>query len=149
MNSRTAGLAAAGIFFLVGGGQAYLALDLSRGTLAEPGPGLFPFIVGILMCVAALTCLRPMIRERNPIAFDFAKALEPSLLVAALVAFIVLLPRVGFVLPAMLLQVVTLQVFGMRGAWRRLLLAAVTTAVAVVVFEILLDVRFPAPSWIS
>ena len=148
MNSRAAGLAAAAMFFLIGGGQVYLALDLSRGTLAEPGPGLFPLLIGTLMIVASLTCIWPALSERNPVRFDMRGDAPRFLaLVAAFVAFILLLPRVGFILPSMLLQLVTLQVFGMRGLWRRLAVAAAITAVAILMFETLLDVRFPTPSW--
>ena len=59
----------------------------------------------------------------------------------------VLLPRVGFILPSLILQMVTLQVFGMRGMWRRMAVAAVTTTAAVLLFEKLLGVQFPTPSW--
>lgn len=148
MNSRTAGLAAAVMFFLIGGGQIYLALDLSPGTLAEPGPGLFPLLVGTLMGAASLLCVWPAIAERNPVKFDLrGDATRLTALVAAFVVFILLLPRIGFILPSMLLQSVTLQVFGMRGLWRRLAVAFVITVAAVLIFETLLAVRFPTPSW--
>ena len=148
MNARAAGLAAAVMFLAIGVGQTYMALNLPRGTLAEPGPGVFPLLVGVLMSAASLACLLQAILERNPIGIDLRTgAARPAVLVAALAAFLVLLPRVGFILPSLLLQAVTLQVFGMRGAWRRLALAAVTTAAAVLIFETLLGVQFPTPSW--
>ena len=148
MNSRTAGLTAAVMFFVIGGSQVYLALELSRGTLAEPGPGLFPLLVGVLMCAASLSCLWPAMLEPNSVKFDLrGDAQRLAVLVAAFVAFIFLLPRVGFILPSMLLLLVTLQVFGMRGLWRRLAIAAAITAAAVLIFETFLAVRFPTPSW--
>lgn len=148
MNSRTAGLAAAVTFFSIGVANVYLALDLSRGTLAEPGPGLFPLLVGTLMVAASLLCVWPAISERNPAGFALrGNAPRLTVLVVVFVAFIVLLPRIGFILPSMLLQSVTLQVFGMQGTWRRLAVAAAITAAAVLVFEVLLGVRFPPPSW--
>jgi len=148
MNSRTAGLTAAVMFLAIGAGQLYMALDLPRGTLAEPGPGVFPLLVGALMSAASLACLLPAIIERGPIEFDLRTSMaRPAALVAALAAFLLLLPRVGFILPSLLLQVVTLQVFGMRGVWRRVAVAAVTTAAAVLIFETLLGVQFPTPAW--
>ena len=148
MNSRAAGLAAAVMFLVIGSGQFYMALALPRGTLAEPGPGVFPLLVGILMCAASLACLAQVIFDRNQIEFNLlADAARPAVLVVALAAFLVLLPRVGFILPALLLQLVTLQVFGMRGAWRRLAVATATTAAAVLIFEKLLGVQFPTPTW--
>ena len=148
MNSRAAGLTAAVLFLVIGSGQVYLAFDLSRGTLAEPGPGLFPSLVGGLMIAASLSCLWPAFAERNSVKFDLrGDAVRLITLALAFAAFILLLPRVGFIVPSMLLQVVTLQVFGMRGPWRRLAVAAAITAAAVLVFETLLEVRFPTPSW--
>ena len=148
MNSRTAGLAAAVMFLLIGSGQIYLSLALPRGTLAEPGPGVFPLLVGVLMSASSIACLVLAIVERKPVEFGLhADAARPAVLVAALVAFLVLLPRVGFILPSLLLQVVTLQVFGMRGIWRRLAVAAVTTAAAVLLFQTILGVQVPAPTW--
>ena len=148
MNQRTAGLAAAVLVMLIGGGQIYMSLALPRGTLAEPGPGVFPLLVGTLMCAASLVCLAHAIFDRNqPESSLLADAARPAALVAALAAFLVLLPRVGFILPSLLLQVVTLQVFGMRGVWRRLALAAAITAAAVLLFQTLLGVQFPVPSW--
>jgi hypothetical protein len=148
MNSRAAGLAAAVMFLLIAGGQVYLALDLSRGTLAEPGPGLFPLIVGTLMGAALLLCFWPAVSERNPARFDLrGDAARLTVLVSVFALFILLVPRVGFILPSMLLQSVTLQVFGMQGLWRRLAVAAAITAAAVLIFETLLAVRFPTPSW--
>ena len=148
MNQRTAGLSAAVLFLLIGGGQIYMSLALPRGTLAEPGPGVFPLLVGTLMCAASLACLAHAIFDRNQLeASLLADAARPAALVAALAVFLVLLPRVGFILPSLLLQVVTLQVFGMRGVWRRLALAAAITAAAVLLFQTLLGVQFPAPSW--
>lgn len=148
MNSRTAGLAAAVLFLVIGSGQIYMSLALPRGTLAEPGPGVFPLLVGVLMSASSLACLVLAALERNPVRSDLlADAARPAVLVAALAVFLVLLPRVGFILPSLLLQMITLQVFGMRGVWRRLAVAAATTAAAVLLFETLLGVQFPTPSW--
>lgn len=147
MNSRTAGLAAAVLFLVVGGGQIYLSLALPRGTLAEPGPAVFPLLVGALMSAASTVCIVRAVLGRDAVTFDLAGWARPAALVAAFTVFLLLLPRVGFILPSLLLQVATLQVFGMRGFWRRAALAAATTAAAVLVFQTLLGVQFPTPSW--
>lgn len=148
MNARTAGQIAAGLFLVIGGGQVHLALGLPRGTLAEPGPAVFPLLVGAATCVASLCCLVLASVEAEPARFDVrANAPRLAVLVAAFVAFIALLPRIGFIVPALMLEMVVLQAFGMRGAWRRAAAAAAITAAAVVLFEVLLDVRFPTPSW--
>jgi hypothetical protein len=136
------------MFLVIGIGQTYMALDLPRGTLAEPGPAVFPLLVGALMSAASLACVVHAILDRNPIHFDLRSGTaRPVVLVAAFSAFLVLLPHVGFILPSLLLLLVTLQVFGMRGAWRRVAVAAAMTAAAVLLFETLLGVQFPTPTW--
>lgn len=148
MNSKLAGYAVAILLLGIGAGQIYFALRLPGGSLSEPGPGVFPRLIGGLLCAASLGYLVQVFLERNLVALEQSLDIKrPAVLVAALVAFAVLLPRIGFVIPAILLQVLTLQVFGMKGPWRRLAIAATTTAVAVLVFQLLLGVRFPEPSW--
>ena len=139
---------AGAVFLFLGGGQLYMALNLQRGTLAEPGPAVFPLIVGFLMSAASIACLLQAVLERKSVDLNLrADGARPAVIAAAFVVFLILLPLVGFVLASLILQVVTLQVFGMRGAWRRVALAAITTATAVLVFETLLGVQFPTPTW--
>ena len=56
MTARLARALVALVFLLLGSGQIYLSLHLPGGvglSIAEPGPGLFPLMVGALMCAAA------------------------------------------------------------------------------------------------
>ena len=50
-----------------------MALNMPRGRLSYPGPGLFPMIVGIFLIATALGCLLqevlPRKRRRGPVGF--------------------------------------------------------------------------------
>ncbi len=153
MSARHAGVIAALAFLLLGSGQIYLSLRLPGGvglSAAEPGPGLFPLLVGGLMCAAAALNLVQVLLERGSEKFDLRKnARDIALLVGAIAAYIVLLPRAGFVISAFLMLFATLSLYGMPGVWRRAAVAAVVTLVALAVFRMLLGVNFPSPAWFS
>ena len=152
MSARLAGLLAGLVFLLIGSGQIYLSLRLPGGlgiSAAEPGPGLFPALVGTLMCLAALAHLvQTWIAERETRSAQKAPV-DIVLLTATLAAYILLLPRAGFVVSAFTLLLGTLSIFGLPGWWRRLLIAAAATAVSYFVFTWGLGVSFPQPSWFN
>ena len=56
MSARLSGVLAGLVFLLIGSGLIYLSPRLAGGlglSAAEPGPGLFPMLVGAMMVVAA------------------------------------------------------------------------------------------------
>jgi hypothetical protein len=151
MTARHAGVLAALLFLLVGSVQIYLSLRLPGGvglSLAEPGPGLFPLLVGALMCAAAILDLVQTWVELGSDRLDLRKgSRDIALLVSTLAAYIVLLPRVGFVISAFLMLFATLSLFGMPGTWRRVAAAVLITLVSFVVFTKVLGVILPTPTW--
>jgi putative tricarboxylic transport membrane protein len=151
MTARLVGVTTALAFLLLGSGQIHLSLRLPGGigaSAAEPGPGLFPLLVGVLMCASAVLHLIQASLAADSGDIDLRRgARDIGLLLASIAAYIVLLPRVGFALSAFLLLLATLSLFGMAGAWRRLGMAALVTLVAFMVFTMLLGVKFPAPTW--
>ena len=73
MSFRIAGVLSALFFLLLGSGQIYLSLRLPGGlgiSVAEPGPGLFPLLVGGLMCAAAVLHLVQAMAEQGTDRFD-------------------------------------------------------------------------------
>jgi putative tricarboxylic transport membrane protein len=153
MSVRHAGVLAALIFLLLGSGQIYLSLRLPGGlglSAAEPGPGLFPVLVGALMCAAAVLHLVQAWVEQGIDRLDPRKGSSGiALLIGAIAAYIVLLPRVGFAISAFLMLFAALSLFGMPGPWRRVAVAAAVTLVSFAVFTMLLGVNFPAPAWFN
>jgi hypothetical protein len=155
MSSRLAGLLTALTFLAIGGGQVYLSLRLPNGlgiSAAEPGPGLFPALVGALMVAAAAAHLVQVLLDRDKEAVPENARRAPvdiMLLSGAIAGYILLLPRAGFTLSAFLLLLATLSIYGMPGLWRRVATAAATTAVAYAVFTLGLRVNLPASTWFS
>lgn len=151
MSGRISGLLAALFFLLLGSGQMFLSLRLPGGigiSAAEPGPGLFPLLVGGLMCLAATALLIQVWADRSASKGDgHAAPIDIVLLVATIVGYILLLPRAGFAISAFLMLLATLSIYGMPGVWRRVATAAAATLLSHLVFTLALGVKMPEPRW--
>lgn len=97
------------MFIVVGGGFAIGALNYSFGSSARPGPGYFPFGLGILLailgCMILFEALTIETEDGEPIG---AFAWKPLFIILAAVAgFGFLLPRLGLVITLPLLVLVS------------------------------------------
>lgn len=105
----------AAVLLVVGAGAALLAWRLDVGTAEEPGPGMWPLIVGIAMvALAAAQLLRPT--ESGPVERFTADTWIVAVGVVSLLAYTALFERVGFEIPTVALLVVWLRVLG-RESW--------------------------------
>jgi hypothetical protein len=97
------------MFIVVGGGFAIGALNYSFGSSARPGPGYFPFGLGVLLAILGgmilFEALTIETEDGEPIG---AFAWKPLLIILAAVAgFGFLLPRLGLVITLPLLVLVS------------------------------------------
>jgi putative tricarboxylic transport membrane protein len=124
-----------GVFFVV---QAYL---LSLGEFSRPGPGLWPFLIGLVLIGAAiLVLLTDSGADHEPFA---PAARNVAFGVAGLAVFITAFTYLGFILPGLATFTCWLR-FLARESWRTaLVLAVVLTAVFYVLFVPVLGVPFP------
>lgn len=128
-------LVAAGVSAVIGSWQ------LSLGELNSPGPGLWPFIVSVAVTIAAVALVLfpdaavPESWTRRTAAIAGG--------VGSLCVFVVLFEAIGFLVPAFLMLLLWLRVFG-REPWRWTVPLALGGAVVLhVVFAGLLGVPFP------
>lgn len=153
MNARSIGLLTAVFLLLLGSAQVLLSLRLPGGlgvSAAEPGPGLFPAVVGALMVLASGFHLIQTVLDRSDTDSEVDRSpIDLILLIGTLSGYILLLPRAGFLVSAFLLLLGTLSIFGMPGFARRAVTAALMTAVSYFIFTQALRVNLPAPTWFS
>ncbi|NYI78822.1 tripartite tricarboxylate transporter TctB family protein [Nocardioides panzhihuensis] len=130
------------VALVVGIGGAVLSYGYGMGSLRQPGPGMWPFVVSIaiaLMAAALLVVGRGL--------SDSEKFTRSSVLPAVgLVTFIVLamlMPVIGFEIPSLLLCVVWLRFLGGE-TWRSTIITSVLT-VAAFYFLFLYGLRIPLP----
>ncbi|NYE36022.1 hypothetical protein F4692_001126 [Nocardioides cavernae] len=112
----------------IGVAAAFLAYGYGLGSLRRPGPGLWPFVVAILIVVLGAVLL---VVGRH--LDDTEKFTRASLLVlvgaATFVALGYLLPLIGFEIPAVLLGIVWLRFLGGE-SWRSTIVISVLTTAA-------------------
>lgn len=143
-----------GLFFLtLGSLEMYLSQKLPGGlglNAAEPGPGLFPIIVGFVMFFAASVLLVENMRSDPDV--DTAPNQIPRdiiLMVLTIAMYIFLLPRAGFFVAAFLLLIGSLSIFDMPGWMQRIGTALVATLLSFAIFTLVLNVKMPNPSWFN
>lgn len=151
MSRQVPSLLAGLVFLLVGSGQVFLSLRLPGGigiSAAEPGPGLFPLLVGGMMSFTAVALIFQTWQVRSDEGSErHAAPVDIVLLVTTIAGYILLLPRAGFAISAFLMLMGTLSIYGMPGFWRRIATSAAATIVSHLVFTFLLGVNMPEPTW--
>lgn len=96
------------MFILAGVGFAWGATNYNFGSAARPGPGYFPFGLGVLLAVLgaaiALKALTVPTKDGDPIGSFAWRPL--GLIVAAVVVFGLVLPKLGMILSLPLLVLI-------------------------------------------
>jgi putative tricarboxylic transport membrane protein len=130
----------------IGLGGAVLAWGYGLGSPAEPGPGLWPFLVSVVIAVLSAILLVVGRGLGDSEAFTRSSWL-PVAGIVTFVAFGLLLPLTGFEIPALVLSVIWLRFLGGE-SWRN---TAVISVVTVAVFYVLFlyGLRIPLPHLIS
>jgi hypothetical protein len=137
-----ANIASAIVVAAIGVAGTVGSLALGLGSPADPEAGLWPFMISVLLIVlgAALALFGRKV-------LDAEKFSRSSLQVAAglvsLVIFTLLIGRIGFEIPALLLNVVWLRFLG-RETWRMTIVLSVAITVAFyLLFVLALNVPIP------
>lgn len=130
----------------VGVGGALLAFNYGLGSLREPGPGLWPFLVSVLIAVLSAVLLVVGRGLTDSEAFT-RKSVLPVVGAITFVAFGLLMPLTGFEIPALILCVIWLKFLGGE-SWRNTIVISVVT-VAAFYLLFLYGLRIPLPHLIS
>lgn len=128
-------LAAVGVVAIV------LSIGYGLGSGTRPGPGLWPFIAAVLMLGSTVVvAITDTLDDYEPWGKESVRTL---IALASLVVFAVLFTLLGFTVPAMLLMLLWLRMFG-RMRWLTAALLAVVGAIALfMLFDVLLGVPMP------
>jgi putative tricarboxylic transport membrane protein len=122
------------------------ALDFPRGTMDQPGPGLYPLFVGTLLVIASIgSIVTDLVKPaQGELEIPKGKPLGRGLMVlGASAAYVLLLPYAGHLLSSIVLVFVVLQTMGLT-SWPMKI--GVTIAIALgsyYLFDILLMVPLP------
>lgn len=122
---------------------------LPLGTVEQPGPGLFPLLVGAFLLAGGIAFLFQCLpREPGASAFlPSAARRRVAGVGGTLVAFCLLLPWLGYGVTALGLLVALLRLFGLAHWGAAGGVALVATAASYYLFAVVLGVPLPAGVW--
>ena len=138
------------VLLAAGGVYLTLALRLPFGVVARPGAGFYPVIVAVFAIVVALAATGSAFRRapHSEAAAELGAAARRRvrISVAALAAFCLALPWVGYPAAAFAFVAIVLHYLGAR--WTTALLTGVlSSAGSYALFVALLDVPLPRGPW--
>jgi hypothetical protein len=135
-------LGAAVVTGLIGLAGLVGALKLGLGQLTQPGPGLWPFVVSVVITVLSVVLALTGRHGTDTEKFSRAGVLT-AIAVLTLVLLAFALPLIGFEIPSLLLTFVWLRFLG-KESWRSSIVISVGTVVAFyVLFVLLLQIPLP------
>ena len=140
-----------GLFWLlIGLFVSGMGIKFSLGTFNYPGPGFFPFLVGLILSSLSLGILILAVKERSPNAHftewpDFGRKVFITL--AVLFAYSFSLEYLGYIIGSILLMIYLFKVPGAQRWWFSTFVTVVTIALTYYVFGVLLQAQFPKGSF--
>jgi putative tricarboxylic transport membrane protein len=130
----------------IGVGGAVLSYGYGLGSFNQPGTGLWPFIVSVLIATLSAVLLVVGRGLTDSEAFTRSSAL-PAIGVVTFIAFGLLMPVTGFEIPALVLCVIWLRFLGGE-SWRNTIVISVLTTAAFY-FLFLYGLQIPVPHLIA
>lgn len=133
------------------GSALYLvqATRLPLGSAEQPGAGLFPLLVGAFLLAASAAHLLQDLRRSpgTPLLPSAETGRRVMGVVAALGAFCLLLPWLGYGVTALGLLLAVLRLFGLARWGMTAAVALVATVASYYLFAVVLGVPLPAGVW--
>lgn len=133
------------------GSALYLvqATRLPLGSVEQPGAGLFPLLVGAFLLAASAAHLLQDLRRSpgTPLLPSAETGRRVMGVVAALGAFCLLLPWLGYGVTALGLLLAILRLFGLARWGMTAAVALVATVASYYLFAVVLGVPLPAGVW--
>ncbi|MGI3211777.1 tripartite tricarboxylate transporter TctB family protein [Roseovarius tibetensis] len=136
---------AGGVSIAIGAGVVLAGMDYGLGTPRRMGPGFFPVVLGGLMAFVGLLILFGAIRDRTPMP---SIAWRPFIIMpCAIVAFALLLPRIGLGPAGMITVLIAGTAQGGLPSRGVVMLAVLLVPAVWLLFAQLLGVPVPFAEW--
>lgn len=131
---------------LTGFGMVIIAMSvqLGLGSMREPGPGFFPFFIGVLILVFGIPAVKKAGQDGgHEAALDAAGKRRFLAMFAAFCAWLIFMPWLGFVLVTFLASLAFARIMGLSGWLRPLALSLGIAAFIYLLFEVWFYVDLP------
>jgi hypothetical protein len=137
-----ANVAAAAVAAAVGVAGVAMSLAMGLGNPEKPEPGMWPFIISLVMVAMAVALLLFGRKKLDAEAFS-SSSWQVGAGVATLVGFVLVVGVAGFEIPSLLLTFIWLRFLG-KETWRMsILLSFIVTAAFYLIFVVALSVPIP------
>ena len=137
-----ANIAAAAVVVVIGVAGIFLSLTMGLGTPEAPEPGMWPFIISVVLVVLAAALA---VFGRNTLDAEKFSSSSWAVLagVGTLIGFVLLVGTIGFEIPSLLLTFVWLRFLG-KETWRMsTVLSFAIVAAFYLIFVVALGVPVP------
>lgn len=128
------------------------SLGLGIGTFFNPGAGAFPFFCGsFMLLLAGGIAIRAIDRGKNgrsSLAIEWPVFARLGTIIGALLAYILVFPRLGFFFTTFCLLSFLFRNPRNRSWWPPFLAAALTIGASYFLFHSVLKIEFPRGPWI-
>jgi hypothetical protein len=135
-------LGAAVVAGVIGVGGLVGSLALGLGRLTQPGPGLWPFVVSVVVTVLSIALALVGRHGTDTEKFSRSSVLT-AVAVLTLVVFASVLPLIGFEIPSLLLTFVWLRFLGKESWVSSVAISVGTVAAFYVLFVLVLQIPLP------
>ncbi|WP_327636568.1 tripartite tricarboxylate transporter TctB family protein [Kribbella sp. NBC_00482] len=135
-------LGAAVVAGVVGLAGVIGSLALGLGELTQPGPGLWPFVVCVVVTVLSIALA--LVGRHGTDTEKFSRAsVQTAVSVLTLLVFAAVLPLIGFEIPSLLLTFVWLRFLGKESWVSSVAISVGTVAAFYILFVLLLQIPLP------
>jgi len=130
----------------MGLGVAIIIISLSYGfgTLRRPGPGLYPFFIGVSIFVFSIVLLISELRSPMNAPLFGSKGIKTFLLMTATFClWIIVMPFLGYVIVTLLATYAFCKIMNLEGWWKPLAVSAGTASFIYLLFDYWLYIDLP------
>jgi putative tricarboxylic transport membrane protein len=140
------------IWIIIGLAVMMVSYQMSLGTLHTPGPGLLPFLLGSLLLIVSLSIFINSLTVTKKISLDINETgiwsgieyKNVLIIVVSLVAYALLLEKLGFLISAFLFLFALFSAFESRRWFFALGVSLVTIVITYTLFVLVLRVELPS-----
>jgi hypothetical protein len=145
----TGELVFSGLLFILGVLILVSSVQIGFGRFSKPGPGLFPFICGFILCVqsVALNLFKQRGAERENVLSRAGAPAKFLWMMVSFVFWILLMPVLGWLPLTFVVTLSIAKIMQMKGWMHPLLLAGANTAFSYLLFGYLLAIDLPNGFW--
>ncbi len=133
------------------------SLVIGLGSLKDPGPGLFPFLMALCLTFCSVAHFFSVVGKRSPVAPSVVEAGMPGgkreghlrvlLIVFALFAYVLALNFLGFIVTTLIFMIFTLRFIEPQKWTAVFVVSILTTGMSYVIFEVWLETNLPMGFW--